>query len=267
MSVGKIKKSNRSQVGAKKLFGIILLVLSIFVFLFSCVPAFLGIGRFFQGVFGLLVYPLGLLFALIGIALIMDLSYTLNTKYVVYLTLASICLLSLLHIIFTTSVLYDSTTEFNHMGEYLSHCFKMKNGITVGGVLLGIFAYIVRVLLGLVGAYAFFGIFSTIFIGLTIDHLIYNKRKVVRREKLTQEKIYKKIDSDSKIFERDEDLYSFSNTSKNKPPVFKEWEEESDDFEKQTPLFEATDDKTDRILESDSNINFSFNNVEEKDDY
>jgi len=264
VATSKIRKSKRNSMGAKNLFGIILLVLGIFMFVFSIFPSFLSIGKFFQGLFGVLVYPMALLFTLIGIAFIKDFSYTLNKKYVAYLSISFICLLTLLHVIFTTNTLYDKTTDFKDMGTYLSVCYKMKSGITVGGVFLGTFAFFLRATLSLVGAYAFLGIFATVFIGLTIDYLIYSKKKEARREKLTTEQTYKKIEADDKVFASDEDRYSFSNNKDSKPPVFPGWEEESDNEpQKLEPLFETTDDKTDRLLETDTNISFSFNNIEE----
>ncbi len=269
MATSKIRKSNRNVISAKKVFGIILLVLGIFMLLFSCIPSFLNLGKFFQGVFGVLVYPISLLLTLVGIALIKDFSYTLNRKYVAYLTISFICLLTLLHVIFTTNTLYDKTTKLSQMGEYLDVCYSMSKGITVGGVFLGIFAYILRTLLSLVGAYAFLGVFATVFIGLTIDYLIYSKKKETRREKLTQEQTYKKIEADENLFASDEERYSFSNKKNSKPPVFPGWEEEEKEeqsIEKIEPLFETTDDKIDKILETDTNISFSFNDIEEKEE-
>ena len=84
MATSKIRKSKRNVMSAKKVLGIILLVLGIFMFFFSCIPSCLNIGRFFQGLFGILVYPIALLSFLVGIAFIKDFSYTLNKKFYLF---------------------------------------------------------------------------------------------------------------------------------------------------------------------------------------
>jgi len=257
-----IRKVNRKTTEAKKTIGSILLVTSVLLFFFSCIPNFLNIGRFFKAIFGILVYPLSVFMGLVGVALLMRLKYTVRKKYSTYLFISLFCLICLMHAIFTTDLLYDNLTKFSQMKDYLKACYNMSSGITVGGALIGFFVFFVRAMLGLVGCYAFFGVFATVFVGLTIDYVIYNKKRDERREKLTQEKVLKKIDSDSKIFERDEDLYSFSNKN-SKPPVFKGWEE--DDKEEDSndlngfPLFETTDNKTEKMLDSDTDEIFSFN--------
>ncbi|MBR2908924.1 MAG: DUF87 domain-containing protein [Clostridia bacterium] len=249
-------------LSAKKIVGICLLVFSILSFILCCVPSFLNIGAFFQGVFGVLAYPLFLLLTLVGIALIMDLSYTLNKKYAFYLTVSIICVLGLFHTIFTTKyALYDNMTKYADMKRYLSYCYQMTNGITVGGVVLGILVFAIRGLIGLIGTYAFFSVFGTIFIGLTIDFLIHHKKDLARKNKLTDASSLKQVDDTKGVFGRgEEELYTFSKKRETAPPVFEGWEEEPEEV-KETPLFTATDDKTENLLEADQNINFSFNDT------
>ena len=250
-------------LSAKKVVGICLLTFSVLAFILCCVPNFLKVGAFFQGIFGVLAYPLFLLLALVGIALIMDLSYTLNKKYATYLTISIISILGLLHTIFTTKILYSDMTKYADMKDYLNYCFNMTNGITVGGVVLGAIVFAIRGLAGLFGAYAFFGVFATIFIGLTIDYLINHKKDLARKQKLTSAKSIKQVDDSKGVFARgEEELYSFSKKRETAPPVFEGWEEEESEKQvKETPLFIATDDKTENLLEADQDINFSFNDT------
>ena len=254
----------RRNIDYKKLAGALLLVFGVLIFALSCVPSFLNIGKFFQGVFGVLVYPIGLLMVLVGIALLMNLRYTLNSRYVAYLTISFICLLSLFHIIFTTKVLHGETTGFAHYGKYLNICFTMRDGITVGGVLLGAIIYLVRASLTLAGAYVLFGIFATIFIGLTVDYIIYNRKKNKTREKLSKVPVVDNPDiapfDDQEI--TDEQLYSFS-TKRKREESFSSSEVSTikpftEEFEP-TPIFQATDNKTQEMLDSDEDVNFSFN--------
>lgn len=253
------KRTRKTNWSAKKVFGIIFLVLGVFAFLFCCIPNFLNIGNFFQGLFGVLAYPLSLLLSLVGAALIMNLTYTLNRRYAFYLTVSMICLLSLLHIIFTTNVLYDITTDFKHMGEYLEVCYKKSKGITIGGASLGILVFVVRALIGLMGAYAFFAIFATVFVGLTIDYVIYSKKKDRRLAKLTREPTLKTIEAPDDVFGSKEEIpYSFNKEEESKVQTLPNTEEDSFNETGFSPLFETTDDKTEKLLESDERIGFSF---------
>lgn len=252
----KERKTRRERGNGKKILGTCLLVLSILIFILCLVPNFLSIGKFFQGIFGVLIYPLCLLFALVAIALIMGLSYTFDKKFTAYLIVASVCLLCLLHTIFTSSLLYDDMTSFSDMGSYLRACYNMSSGITVGGLMLGILVFLIRGIIGLGGAYVFFAIFATVFIGLIIDYAIYSrgknkKKQALKRSQATSEELERRLNSSD-----DENLYSFQ-TSKPSGSFSEEYSQ--DISESQVPLFQTTDTKTNDLLESDENISFSFN--------
>ena len=263
MSNSKIKKINRRNSDARKTVGTFMLFLGVIVFICCCFPSFLNIGNFFKGVFGLIIYPLCLLTSLIGLALLMKLKYSVKKKYMFYLSVSLISLICLLHAIFTTNLIYDKLTNFNQMGEYLKICYNLNKGITVGGLLTGIPVYLVRAILGVVGTYAFFGIFATVFVGLTIDYLIYNKKKEKKRENLAKEKAIKTVESDTKIYERDEDLYSFATKKAKKSSELDEsFSQDILEFDKEEenfPLFETKDYKTEKMLESETDTIFSFN--------
>ena len=88
-----IRKVNRKTTEAKKTIGSILLVTSVLLFFFSCIPNFLNIGRFFKAIFGILVYPLSVFMGLVGVALLMRLKYTVRKKYSTYLFISLFCLI------------------------------------------------------------------------------------------------------------------------------------------------------------------------------
>lgn len=46
MANNRIKKANRRSLEAKKTLGLTMLILGVFMFLFSCIPSFLDIGKF-----------------------------------------------------------------------------------------------------------------------------------------------------------------------------------------------------------------------------
>ena len=166
------------KISGKKITGIVLMALSGLIFLLCCFPAFLGIGRFFQGLFGVLVYPIMLLMFLVGFALLLNLKYTFSGKYTLYLILSIISLLCLFHTIFTSKIMSTEAVKWSDFSKYLQACLQLKHGITVGGVLLGLLVFPVRALLGIVGVYVVYVILSSIFVGLVVDYIIYkNTRK------------------------------------------------------------------------------------------
>ena len=168
---------NSSKIGAKKLSGICMLVLGVLFFVLCIFPSFLGIGRFFQALFGVMAYPLFLLVTLVGLAFMMNMSYSFNKKFTSYLVVSLLSILCLLHTIFTSNVLLEKFTNFSQFGEYLAHCYHLSGGITVGGASLGILVYFFRALIGLGGTYVLFAVLATVFVGLVIDYLIYSKKQ------------------------------------------------------------------------------------------
>lgn len=166
------------KFGGKRITGIVIMAISCLIFLLCCFPKFLGIGRFFQGLFGWLAYPLMILLFLVGLALLFNLKYTFKGKYTAYLVFAIISILALLQTIITSKTLSAEAVKFADMSKYLHSCLTMKHGITMGGATLGLIIFPIRALLGLAGTYVFFVITSSIFVGLVIDYIIYkNTRK------------------------------------------------------------------------------------------
>ncbi len=197
------------KISGKKITGIVLMALSSLIFLLCCFPSFLGLGRFFQGLFGILAYPLMILLFLIGAALLLNLKYTFSTKYTLYLILAMTSLLCLFHTIFTTSIL-NTTATFSEMGKYLSLCISMPNGITVGGAILGILVFPIRAIIGVVGTYVVYVILSSIFVGLVVDYIIYkNTRKKRNLAANNPQKWQKTADFDENLINyNNEEAYS-----------------------------------------------------------
>ncbi len=230
-------KNNSKGFSIKKTIGICLIVLGVLVFLFSLFPSALVIGNFFLGVLGVLTYPLCLFLVLLGTALIMNLSYTFSKKFTFYLAVAILSLLCLAHTIFTSKMLNSTYVSFKDMGGYLKACYNMENGITVGGVLLGIVVFFVRALLKLGGAYVVFAILATVFIGLIVDYLIYNKARK-RKEIKNRQDIERRLE-ETKPYGEDEG-YSFSVKNPEKVPSLFEGFEGSETASDEPSLFETT---------------------------
>lgn len=203
------KKVSSKKLGGKQVAGMIMLVLSVLFFVLCIFPSFLGIGRFFQGIFGVMCYPFFVLIFLVGVALSLNMSYKFNKKFTTYLTFSIIGILCLLHTIFSSKMLMNETKSLSDFGAYLENCFKMSKGITVGGVILGILVFFLRAIIGLGATYVVLAIWATVFVGLVIDYMIYSKKQgreikiIEKTETTTPTGLGESLAGD--------DLYSFSN--------------------------------------------------------
>ena len=154
---------------AKKWVGASLIVLGALLLIFCVIPNFV-LGKAMLGVFGILAYPLFLMLILVGIALTMNLTYRKGTKQTVLVSVSCFALFCLLHAIFSANALGEMS-----FAEYLAYCYNQPKGVTVGGVVIGLFANIISVFLGGVGTCIFYAILLCVSVGLAIDNFIYNK--------------------------------------------------------------------------------------------
>ncbi|MBQ7466753.1 MAG: hypothetical protein IJS74_01635, partial [Clostridia bacterium] len=180
MKSAEVRNQNKNT---KRIVGICLIVLSILCLLCGIFPSFLGIGNFFLGVFGILYYPLFLFANLVGTALCLKLKYNFDRRFTFYSLLSFFFLLCLLHTIFTSNLMFEKFTTFSDLTSYLSACFSMQYGVTIGGAVLGIIVFVLRALVGLGATYVIFSVFATLFIGLFIDYLIVRNNKNAKIKK------------------------------------------------------------------------------------
>lgn len=168
---------NKTVSKGKFITSIVLMAVSGLIFLLCCFPNFLGIGYFFQGLFGIMVFPLMILLFLVGLALLTNMKYTFSGKYTAFLIIAVLSMVCLLHTIFTSQTL-NSYTALSSMQDYLATLMHLDHGISVGGAIIGALVFPIKTIVGTVGAYVFYVIIATIFSGLVIDFIIYqNTRK------------------------------------------------------------------------------------------
>ncbi|MBQ7452773.1 MAG: DUF87 domain-containing protein [Clostridia bacterium] len=170
MGVYKDRKNKQIEnFPVKKFFGIVLLSLSAICLVSACFSQFF-VAKFILGVFGLLAYPTFLALGLVGVALIMNMRYRADKKFTWLVLLTIISIMGLLHSIFSVKALSEMT-----FSQYISYCYAMPNGVTVGGVIIGLIADLISCLVGGVGTCVFFGICICVFGGLTVDYSIYSK--------------------------------------------------------------------------------------------
>ncbi len=168
--------ANKSiNTSKNKAIGYSLIGLAFVLFIFSIIPNFV-ITNFFLGTFGLAWYAYLIILSLFGLANVLGLKYNYNKKFTVYLSLAVIFFIMLLHIMVSTSSL-AMCEGFSDYGLYLNNCFNMTNGVSIGGAFVGIFVYLVKTLLGLIGVYSVTIIALSIFVGIVLDSIVYKNNK------------------------------------------------------------------------------------------
>ncbi len=206
-------KKMKNQRSFKRWFGFGMMIFAIIACILCVFPSFLNIGYFFYRLFGANVWILLILCLLCGFGMFRGLNFVASKKYVLYITLSYLSVLCLIHLIFSTNVLGSYYLDFSHMKAYLDSAYYLHHGVTVGGVVLSIFIYVIRAMLGVVGSYVVYVIMSAIFIGLSIDYIIYN-RTIDRRKKLYSEKTKKdlevKLMNNAKIVDNGENLPQYS---------------------------------------------------------
>ena len=127
------------------------------------------------GLFGLLVYPVGLIGIFFSFMFAKKRKYNAKKKYVVYLTCTLFTIWFIFHLILTSKI------PTNNYWEYLKLSYQAKT--TAGGMLFSLLSYPAIRFLTVVGAYIFSAITLAIFVGLVIDyvnvqrHLEENKQK------------------------------------------------------------------------------------------
>ncbi len=223
------KQQNRKQKYSKnKILGIVLVCLSILMLFFtiSGLPAF--IQDFFLGVFGVVCYPIFAFMLLFGIAFLTGRKFVMSKKYLVYLTCAFLCVMAILHIIFTKNL------DNSDYGAYLADCYNTT--WTPGGLLLGLFTFPVTSLLNHVAGYVLYAIILVVLIALIIDYLYAYKQysKLTDLPKAEPEEITPQI-------EKQETPTIFKTIVEQTPTTPQEFEEEVFDEEPEKQTSPAVD--------------------------
>ncbi|MGN1259039.1 MAG: DNA translocase FtsK [Christensenellales bacterium] len=134
------------------------------------------VGTFLFGLFGILLYPISLILALIGVAKCLRFKFSRQGKNVVYLCFVFGSLALLLHIAFLGNYIKVVGAKIGNYFDFLGKVLSGESGLTIGGAILTLISYPFVSLLGVVGASIFFAILLTIFTSLTIDYYINLKK-------------------------------------------------------------------------------------------
>lgn len=160
-------KKNNSRNNYKRernrITGLVFIISSAVLTLLTIIGFPTFIKSFLLGAFGLMFYPMMLVFAFVGAALVMNKKFVYSPKYVLYLIAAFLCIVSIIHIAVTSSL--DNTNYMVYLGE----CYNAK--YTAGGVVIGLLTYAVTGLLHAVAGYVLFSILLVVLVVLIFDYL------------------------------------------------------------------------------------------------
>ncbi len=176
-NINRNNKSPKKQLSSKTV-GIILLAMAAVCYL-ALITSFIGFLKYFLlGLFGLFAYPIFLAMFVVGNALYKEKKYSFSFRYVVYLAMALLSFVGILHIFF-------STASLNTFGSFIADTYNAQ--VSIGGIFFGIITFPFLKLLGTVGAVVFYLIVLIVSAFLIYDYLIaYNsgslKQKKQRKE-------------------------------------------------------------------------------------
>ncbi len=167
-------KRREKSGGDNEIFGIVLVIISAFIFLCITIRPILGIisrgiYNVTTGVFGLFSYPLFLSTLLWGIALIQGRSANLSVRVKAGIACMILSLLLILQLATTHSQLDNS------FSSYISYVYAHKK--SAGGVLFGVIAYGVQSVTTPVVSYILYSLLFASALGLCVLWPIYAKRK------------------------------------------------------------------------------------------
>lgn len=170
----KLQNENKKpKMQKSKFWAIILTIIASIGYLGLFVPFFGFFKYFLLGTFGVFSYVIFMLMYFVSGMLLKGKHISLSKKYVLWITLALISILSIFHIAFSGGV--DLTTY----GSYLSGIYTMQTSIC--GVLLGLIIYPFQKFLG-IGAYFVFAILLIVCITM-IYNMIADKQSLVKIDK------------------------------------------------------------------------------------
>lgn len=191
---------------SRRIMGLIMLVVFGLAFLFSCLCGVTGVGRILVGTFGYMVFPLTIIFALISLAIFLDLSYSRSIKSTVLLVLS---IFSILFVIASIAS-YSALSNVVDVASYKAYLSSHYNNFTLLGSCGGILSGLIAMLLGAMGTIVVYVVLSTIFIGLFVDYQLYGKYEQPHIKKLKSRKMKEKVlASDSSKIRSNSPDYSF----------------------------------------------------------
>lgn len=185
----KKKNNNKNNKHRNKdVAGIICIIISSFFLICLITPLLSDIGEFVKrltmGLLGYISYPVLLCTLFGGILMLMDKKPSVTGKQIAYIILMAICA------VFILQTALDAAAMGGDLGSYLTKLisFDPENvtaGNSAGGVIFGLFAYLIKAVLTFVGAYVLYSLLLILFGVL----LILDFRKTVAERRKEQKKL------------------------------------------------------------------------------
>lgn len=202
-----MENNSRNKIMASKVAGLLFLIVFSLAFIFACLKNVLPIGNFIVGTFGILTYPLMIIFAILSLAKALGLSYTRDSKATALFLLFLTSVIYSIHSIATFKAL-NLVIGFKTLGRYLSYSYA---SVTLAGSFGSIFCGLISMLLGGMGTIIVCVILATLFIGLFVDYELYGKYEKSTVRKLKSRKLREKVSVSDKVQTADgKPEYSFS---------------------------------------------------------
>lgn len=196
----------KNSLSGKKIVGLVMLILFVLAFIFSCLCKVLNIGRILVGTFGYFVFPLTVALSLVSLAMFLGLSYRRSLKSTAYFVLSAIFLMlaieSIVHYSALKTVVDGASLKALLMSNY-SH-------FTLFGSFGDIFSGVIADLIGAMGTIVAYVVLTTVFVGLFVDYQIYGKYEEPHIKKLKSKKLKDKVSSsDRELVRSSVPNYSF----------------------------------------------------------
>lgn len=207
-----MERYGSSTMTRKKIVGLLLLIVFVLIFIFSCTCSVLPFGSMLVGTFGYMVFPASIVLALISLAMFLGFSYSRSIKPTIYFMVAFFAVLLTIHSIATyksLNAIVGAETLKNYLALNYEHYSLLGS---FGSIFTGIISFFISGM----GTVVLFVILATIFIGLFIDYQFYGKYEKKHIKKLKDRKIREKVNN-SDLDRVDENVpnYSFKTINEN----------------------------------------------------
>lgn len=200
--------STKTTLSSKRIAGLVMLVIFVLAFIFSCMTNILGVGRIIVGTFGYMVYPELIILSLICLAVFLGFSYKRSVKASLLLLFSVFGVLLVIQSISSYGAL-SAVVDANTLKAYISLNYSYFTLLgSLGSLILGL----IDLLIGPMGTIIAFVILTTILIGLFVDWNFYGKYEKPHIKKLKTRKLRERVNSsDENQVRGNNPNYSFEN--------------------------------------------------------
>lgn len=249
---------NDNSFSKRRKWGIVLLLVSIFLFVCVITSFISPIRSVALGVFGLCLYPVLLAFCVISVLMMIEKKYVISKGYIftlIGLFLAVVCLFQLIF-----------AYPQGGFSDYVLNCYHSKN--TAGGLLMGSVAFAISAVLGSVGSYAIVGLAVIVCVAFIIDHFLKMSEYNEVTNRIVESDVKKIRGDESSILQGSKSVKKRFNEQTKKQTYAKRPDKQFDDDEDDIVESEIEDeqDDADGFRKPTGIINDDFELSDDKED-